>query len=50
MMRSMVKTRREIQVVQYSVLCALLAERSGDTPLALVFVVLLMWLTFRKNQ
>lgn len=50
MKRSMVKTRREIQVVQYSVLCALLAERSGDTPLALVFVVLLMWLTFRKNQ
>lgn len=50
MKRSMVKTRREIQVVQYSVLCALLAERFGDTPLALFFVLLLMWFTFRKSQ
>jgi predicted unusual protein kinase regulating ubiquinone biosynthesis (AarF/ABC1/UbiB family) len=50
MKRSMVKTRREIRVVQYSVLCALLAERFGDTPLALFFVFLLMWFTFRKSQ
>jgi predicted unusual protein kinase regulating ubiquinone biosynthesis (AarF/ABC1/UbiB family) len=50
MKRSMVKTRREIQVVQYSVLCALLAERFGDTPLALFFVLCTMWFTFRKSQ
>jgi predicted unusual protein kinase regulating ubiquinone biosynthesis (AarF/ABC1/UbiB family) len=50
MKRSMNKTRREIQVVQYSVLCALLAERFGDTPLALFFVLCTMWFTFRKSQ
>ena len=50
MKRSMVKTQREIRVVQYSVVCALLAERFGDTPLALVFVFCTLWFTFRKNR
>ena len=50
MKRSMNKTRREIRIVQYSVLCALLAERFGDTPLALFFVLCTMWFTVRKNQ
>ena len=50
MKRSMVKTRQDIQVVQYSVVCALLAERFGDTPLAMFFVLCTLWFTFRKNQ
>ena len=50
MKRSMVKTRQEIRVVQYSVVCALLAERFGDTPLAMFFVLCTLWFTFRKNQ
>ena len=50
MKRSMVKTQREIRVVQYSVVCALLAERFGDTPLALVFVFCTLWFTFRKSR
>ena len=50
MKRSMIKTQREIKVVQYSVVCALLAERFGDTPLAVVFVLCTLWFTFRKNR
>src|SRR6056300_471859 len=50
MKRSMVKTQREIRVVQYSVVCALLAERVGDTPLAMFFVLCTLWFTFRKNR
>ena len=43
----MVKTRQDIRVVQYSVVCALLAERFGDTPLAM-FCFVYLWFTFRK--
>src|SRR5210317_1233220 len=51
MKRSMVKTRQDIRVVQYSVVCALLAERFGDNPpLAMVFVLCTLWFTFRKNR
>jgi predicted unusual protein kinase regulating ubiquinone biosynthesis (AarF/ABC1/UbiB family) len=51
MKRSMVKTQREIRVVQYSVVCALLAERFGDNPpLAMLFVVGALWFTFHKNR
>jgi predicted unusual protein kinase regulating ubiquinone biosynthesis (AarF/ABC1/UbiB family) len=50
MKRSMIKTQREIKVVQYSVVCALLAERFGDTPLAMVFVLSTLWFTFRKSR
>jgi predicted unusual protein kinase regulating ubiquinone biosynthesis (AarF/ABC1/UbiB family) len=50
MKRSMIRTQREIKVVQYSVVCALLAERFGDTPLAMVFVLCTLWFTFRKNR
>src|SRR5210317_218250 len=50
MKRSMVKTRQEIRVVQYSVACALLAEQFGDTPLAMFFVLCTLWFTFRKNR
>ena len=50
MKRSMVKTRQEIRVVQYSVVCALLAEQFGDTPLAMFFVLCTLWFTFRKNR
>jgi predicted unusual protein kinase regulating ubiquinone biosynthesis (AarF/ABC1/UbiB family) len=50
MKRSMIKTQREIKVVQYSVVCALLAERFGDTPLAMVFVLCTLWFTFRKSR
>ena len=48
MKRSMIKTRQEIRVVQYSVICALLAERVSDSPLALIPVIAAIWLTFRK--
>ena len=51
MKRSMVKTQREIRLVQYSVVCALLAERFGDNPpLAMFFVSCTLWFTFRKSQ
>jgi predicted unusual protein kinase regulating ubiquinone biosynthesis (AarF/ABC1/UbiB family) len=51
MKRSMVKTQQEIRLVQYSVVCALLAERFGDNPpLATFFVLCTMWFTFRKSQ
>jgi predicted unusual protein kinase regulating ubiquinone biosynthesis (AarF/ABC1/UbiB family) len=50
MKRSMVKTRQDIRVVQYSVLCVLLAERFGDTPLAMLFVLCTLWFTFRKSR
>jgi predicted unusual protein kinase regulating ubiquinone biosynthesis (AarF/ABC1/UbiB family) len=50
MKRSMVKTRQDIRVVQYSVVCALLAERFGDTPLAMLFVLCTLWFTFRKSR
>lgn len=50
MKRSMVKQGREIRVIQYSVLCALLAERFSDSPVALVPVVLALYLTFRKGR
>jgi predicted unusual protein kinase regulating ubiquinone biosynthesis (AarF/ABC1/UbiB family) len=51
MKRSMVKTQQEIRLVQYSVVCALLAEKFGDTPpLAMFFVLCTLWFTFRKNQ
>jgi predicted unusual protein kinase regulating ubiquinone biosynthesis (AarF/ABC1/UbiB family) len=50
MKRSMVKTRQEIRVVQYSVICAVLAERFHDTPLAGVFIAGAMYFTFRKDR
>lgn len=50
MKRSMTKTRQEIKIVQYSVICALLAERFNDTPIAAVFVMFAIWLTFRKDR
>jgi len=50
MKRSMVKTQQEIRVVQYSVVCALLAERFGDNqPMAMFFVLCTLWFTFRKS-
>jgi len=51
MKRTMIKTRQEIKIVQYSVVCALLAEKFGDNPpLAMFFVFCTLWFTFRKNQ
>jgi predicted unusual protein kinase regulating ubiquinone biosynthesis (AarF/ABC1/UbiB family) len=50
MRRSMVKTRQEIRIVQYSVICALLAERFNDTPIAAMLVAFAMWITFRKDR
>ena len=51
MKRTMVKTQQEIRLVQYSVVCALLAEKFGDTPpLAMFFVLCTLWITFRKSQ
>jgi predicted unusual protein kinase regulating ubiquinone biosynthesis (AarF/ABC1/UbiB family) len=51
MKRTMVKTQQEIRLVQYSVVCTLLAEKFGDnTPLAMFFVFCTLWLTFRKSQ
>ena len=50
MKRSMIKTRQEIKVVQYSVICALLAERFSDSPLALIPVIVAIWITFRKDR
>ena len=50
MRRSMVKTRQEIRVVQYSIICAVLAERFHDTPLAGVFILGAIWFTFRKDR
>ena len=50
MKRSITKTRQDIQVVQYSVVCALLAQQFGDTPLAMIFVVCTLWFTFRKGR
>lgn len=50
MKRSMIKTRQEIRVVQYSVICALLAERVSDSPLALIPVITAIWITFRKDR
>ena len=50
MRRSMVKTRQEIRIVQYTVICALLAERFNDTPIAAMLVAFAMWITFRKDR
>ena len=50
MKRSMIKTRQEIRVVQYSVICALLAERFSGTPLAAILVGVAIWITFRKDR
>jgi predicted unusual protein kinase regulating ubiquinone biosynthesis (AarF/ABC1/UbiB family) len=50
MKRSMVKTRQEIRIVQYSVICALLAERFNGTPLAAFLVAFAIWITFRKDR
>jgi predicted unusual protein kinase regulating ubiquinone biosynthesis (AarF/ABC1/UbiB family) len=51
MKRSMVKTQQEIRLVQYSVVCALLAEKCGDNPpLAMFFVFCTLWFTFRKSR
>ena len=50
MKRSMVKTRQEIRVVQYSVICALLAERFNGTPVAALLVAFAIWITFRKDR
>lgn len=51
MKRTMVKTQQEIRLVQYSVVCALLAERFGDNPpLASFFVLCTLWFTFRKSR
>jgi len=50
MKRSISKTRQDVQVVQYSVVCALLAQQLGDTPLAMIFVLCTLWFTFRKGR
>ena len=50
MKRSISKTRQDIQVVQYSVVCALLAQQLGDTRLAMIFVACTLWFTFRKGR
>ena len=50
MKRSMIKTRQEIRVVQYSVICALLAERFNGTPLAAILMGVAIWITFRKDR
>src|SRR5210317_571192 len=51
MKRTMIKTQQEIRLVQYSVVCALLAEKFGDNPpLAMFFGFCTLWLTFRKSQ
>ena len=50
MKRSMIKTRQEIRVVQYSVICALLAERFNGTPFAAILVGVAIWITFRKDR
>lgn len=50
MKRSINKTRQDVQVVQYSVVCALLAQQLGDTPLAMIFVLCTLWFTFRKDR
>ena len=49
MKRSMIKTRQEIRIVQYSVICALLAERFNGTPIAAIYSLeLLFGLLFVK--
>jgi predicted unusual protein kinase regulating ubiquinone biosynthesis (AarF/ABC1/UbiB family) len=50
MKRSMIKTRQEIRIVQYSVVCALLAERFNGTPFAALLVGFAIWITFRKDR
>ena len=51
MKRTMVKTQQEIRLVQYSVVCAILAERFRDNPpLASFFVLCTLWFTFRKSR
>jgi len=51
MKRTMIKTQQEIRLVQYSVVCALLAERFGDNPpLATFFLLCTLWITFRKSR
>ena len=50
MKRSMIKTRQEIRIVQYSVVCALLAERFNGTPFAALLVAFAIWITFRKDR
>ena len=51
MKRTMIKTQQEIRLVQYSVVCALLAERFGDNPpLATFFVLCTLWITFHKSR
>ena len=51
MKRTMIKTQQEVRLVQYSVVCALLAEKFGDNPpLALFFVLCTLWFTFRKSR
>ena len=51
MKRTMVKTQQEVRLVQYSVLCALLAEKFGDNPpLAMFFILCTLWFTFRKSR
>ena len=50
MKRSMIKTRQEIRIVQYSVVCALLAERFNGTPIAAILVGIAIWITFRKDR
>ncbi len=50
MKRSMAKTRQDIRVVQYSVVCALLAQRFSDSPVAVVPLLVALALTFRKGR
>ena len=51
MKRTMIKTQQEIRLVQYSVVCALLAERFGDNPPLATFLLLCtLWITFRKSR
>lgn len=48
--RQMIRTQKQLTAVQYSVACALLAQLFNDTPVAVGFIFLTMWFTFRKSQ
>ena len=50
MKRSMAKTRREIRMVQYSIVSALMAHQFDDTPLAFAFVLCTLWFTFSSRK
>jgi len=50
MKRSMSKTRREIRMVQYSIVSALMAHQFDDTPLAFAFVLSTLWFAFSSRK